>query len=77
MQKKDDNLTPKQRYRKKLVRLTIDFYPTEKDLVEQLNSQEKKQTYIKDLIRKDIERQRIIKWLESGANTEQREGERK
>lgn len=52
----DKKLTPKQRYRKKLVRITIDFYPTEKELIDKINEQPKKQTYIKDLIRKDIER---------------------
>lgn len=52
----DKKLTPKQRYRKKLVRFTIDFYPTEKGLIDKINEQPKKQTYIKDLIRKDIER---------------------
>lgn len=52
----DKKLTPKQRYRKKLVRITIDFYPTEKELVDKINEQPKKQTYIKDLIRKNIER---------------------
>lgn len=52
----DKKLTPKQRYRKKLVRITIDFYPTEKGLIDKINEQPKKQTYIKDLIRKDIER---------------------
>lgn len=54
----EKQLTAKQRYRKKLVRFTIDFYPTEKDLVDKINEQPKKQTYIKDLIRKDIESQR-------------------
>lgn len=51
-------LTAKQRYRKKVFRITIDFYPTEKELIDKINEQPKKQTYIKDLIRKDIEAQR-------------------
>lgn len=51
-------LTAKQRYRKKVFRITIDFYPTEKELIDKINEQPKKQTYIKDLIRKDIESQR-------------------
>lgn len=54
----DKKLTPKQRYRKKVYRLTIDLYPTEKELIDKINEQPKKQTYIKDLIRKDIEAQR-------------------
>lgn len=35
-------------------RMTIDFYPTETDLWEHISKQEKKATYIKDLIRKDM-----------------------
>lgn len=41
-------------YKKKLNRITIDFSPAEADLWEHLQNQEKKQTYIKDLIRKDM-----------------------
>lgn len=41
-------------YRKKLNRLTLNFSPAEADLWEQIQSQPKKQTYIKDLIRKDM-----------------------
>ena len=41
-------------YRKKVKRFQIDFYPTEADLFEHVNKQPKKQTYIKDLIRKDM-----------------------
>ena len=42
------------RYKKKLNRITIDFSPAEADLWNHIQSQEKKQTYIKDLIRKDM-----------------------
>ena len=48
----------KKYFQKKTTRLTIDFYPTEKELIEQIEKQPKKQTYIKDLIRADIERSR-------------------
>lgn len=41
-------------YKKKINRITIDFSPAEKDLWDRLQSQEKKQTYIKDLIRNDM-----------------------
>ena len=41
-------------YKQKVNRITVDFYPSEQDLWEFLQSQEKKQTYIKDLIRKDM-----------------------
>jgi hypothetical protein len=46
----------KEKYQAKVKRFTIDFYPTESELWEHLQSQPKKQTYIKDLIRADIER---------------------
>ena len=46
----------KKKYQKNITRLTIDFYPTEIALIEQIAKQPKKQTYIKDLIRKDIEK---------------------
>lgn len=58
MNEHDEKLTPKQRYRKKVYRITIEFYPTEKELVDKISEQPKKQTYIKDLIRKDVESQR-------------------
>ncbi len=43
-------------YKKKVKRITIDFSPAETDLWERIQQQEKKQTYIKDLIRADTER---------------------
>lgn len=43
-------------YKQKLNRITIDFSPAEADLWEHIQQQEKKQTYIKALIRADIER---------------------
>lgn len=45
----------KRKYLSKGKRLTVDFYPTESDLIEHIEKQPKKQTYIKDLIRADIE----------------------
>ncbi len=42
------------KYKEKVNRITIDFHPTEQDLWEHINSQPKKATYIKDLIRKDM-----------------------
>lgn len=48
----------KKNYRSKGKRLTIDFYPTEADLIEQIEKQPQKQTYIKDLIRDDIKREK-------------------
>lgn len=46
----------REKYRERITRLTVDFYPTEQELVDKINEQPKKQTYIKDLIRADIER---------------------
>lgn len=45
-------------YRSKCKRITVEFYPTEADLVAQIERQPLKQTYIKNLIRADIERQK-------------------
>ena len=42
-------------YRKKMNRITIDFSPAEAELWEHIQKQAKKQTYIKDLLRADIE----------------------
>ena len=42
------------KYKKKVNRFTVDFYPSEAELWEHLQRQPKKQTYIKDLIRKDM-----------------------
>ncbi len=44
------------KYKEKTKRITIDFAPTELDLWNHIQSQEKKQTYIKNLIRADMER---------------------
>jgi hypothetical protein len=42
------------KYKEKVNRITVDFYPTESELWDHIQSQGKKQTYIKDLIRKDM-----------------------
>lgn len=42
------------KYREKMNRLTLDFSRAEKDLWDHIQSQPKKATYIKDLIRKDM-----------------------
>lgn len=46
----------KKKYLAKGKRLTIDFYPSEADLIEHVEKQPKKQTYIKNLIRADKEK---------------------
>ena len=50
----DAQLKAIKNYRKKLNRLTLDFSPAESDLWEHIQSQPKKQTFIKDLIRQDM-----------------------
>lgn len=45
-----------QNYKKKIKRITVDFSPAEADMWKHLQSQDKKQTYIKQLIREDMER---------------------
>lgn len=40
----------------KVKKVLLEFYPTETDLVEHLEKQEKKQTYIKSLIREDMKK---------------------
>lgn len=44
------------KYKKKMKRMTIEFYPSEMDLYDHIQQQTKKQTYVKDLIRADIAR---------------------
>ena len=44
------------KYREKLNRICIDFSPAEEELWQHIQSQPKKQTYIKDLIRADMEK---------------------
>lgn len=48
----------KQRYKAKVRKLYIEFYPTEAELLEHIEKQPAKQTYIKQLIREDLERKR-------------------
>ena len=46
----------KNKYRDQGKRMTVDFYPSEADLIEQIEKQPNKQGYIKNLIRADMER---------------------
>lgn len=43
-----------QKYKQKVKRISLEFHPTEAKLWEHVQSQEKKQTYIKNLIRADM-----------------------
>ena len=44
------------KYKEKVKRMTIEFSPAEAELYEHIQQQSKKQTYIKDLIRADMQR---------------------
>jgi hypothetical protein len=44
------------KYREKVKRITLDFYPTDEDLWNHIQNQPKKQTYIKDLIKADMDK---------------------
>ena len=46
----------KEKYQAKVKRFTVDFYPTEQELWDQLQAQKNKQGYIKQLIRQDKEK---------------------
>lgn len=46
------------KYRKKVKRITLDFSPAEAELLEHIESQSRKQTYIKNLIREDMKKGR-------------------
>lgn len=45
-----------EKYKAKVKRITVDFPPTDAELWEHIQKQPKKQTYIKDLIRADMEK---------------------
>ncbi len=53
----DAHLRAVQKYKQKVKRITLEFHPTESELWEHIESQPKKQTYIKDLIRADVAKQ--------------------
>lgn len=44
------------KYKEKVKKITIEFAPTETDMWEHIQNQPKKSTYIKNLIRADIEK---------------------
>lgn len=44
------------KYKQKVNRIYLEFHPSETDMWEHIQSQEKKQTYIKALIRADMEK---------------------
>ena len=48
-----------QLYKKKIKRITLEFSPAESDVWDHIQQQEKKQTYIKSLIREDMKKDRV------------------
>lgn len=44
------------KYKEKVKRITIDFYPADAEIWEHIQQQPNKQGYIKDLIRADMEK---------------------
>lgn len=46
------------KYKEKVKRITVDFSPAEAELWDHIQQQDKKQTYIKNLIRADMEKGR-------------------
>lgn len=44
------------KYREKTKKLQLEFSPAEEDLWQHIQAQDKKQTYIKDLIRADMKK---------------------
>jgi hypothetical protein len=55
----ESQLKAVKKYKEKVKRITIDFYPSEVEAWNHIQSQQKKQTYIKDLIREDMKRESI------------------
>lgn len=45
----------KAKYNSKVKKVTIEFYPADAELLAKVQSQENKQSYLKGLIRKDIQ----------------------
>lgn len=51
----DAHLRAVQKYKQKVKRITLEFHPTEEDMWNHIQNQGKKQTYIKALIKADME----------------------
>ena len=52
----DAQIKAVKKYREKLKRITIDFYPSEEEIWNKVQAQPNKQRYIKDLIRADLDK---------------------
>ena len=53
----DAQMRAVQKYKQKVKKILVEFYPTEEELWNHIQAQPKKQTYIKDLIRADMEKE--------------------
>jgi hypothetical protein len=47
----------KAKYNSRVTKVSIEFYPSDADLLQKVQEQENKQKYLKDLIRQDIEKE--------------------
>ena len=52
----DAQMRAVQKYKQKVKRVTLEFHPSEEEMWEHIQNQPKKQTYIKSLIRADMEK---------------------
>lgn len=52
----ESQLKAVRKYKQKVKRITLDFAPSELDMYEHIQAQPKKQTYIKALIRADMQK---------------------
>lgn len=50
-------LRANRKYKEKVKKVLVEFYPTEAELWKHLQAQDKKQTYIKNLIRADMNKE--------------------
>lgn len=52
----ESQLRAVKKYKEKVKRITVDFYPADEEVWNHIQNQPNKQGYIKDLIRSDMER---------------------
>jgi hypothetical protein len=50
----------KAKYNEKVIKLTIEFYPQDAELLQKVNEQTNKQGYIKQLIKNDLKKEQGI-----------------
>ena len=52
----DAQMRAVQKYKQKVKKILLEFYPADDEMWEHIQAQPKKQTYIKDLIRADMQK---------------------